>query len=407
MRIAVPDPARGRGLCVRHSRPRAGATRVLLCLLAVLAGCATPESGPTAEKFVETREVMGTWATVTLVTDNGKRAVAASDAAFACLDSVNALMNPRWETSEIFAVNDRGTREPVRVSAPTFTVLEQSLRMFALSGGAFDVTVGPLIALWQEHGRAGTVPTEEEIRAARALVGPAQLVLDAAGSTAALHVPGARVDLGGIAKGYAIDLAVDAIRREGVESGIVEAGGDLRCFGTIPAALIGREADQPVRALRNRPIRPRPEQGTGGGAETVFQGLRRSEGAPMADPQPWPLGVQDPFAERLLGRIRVRDQAVATSGHYRRFVTIGGRRYSHILDPRTGRPVEDPASVTVIAGNALEADGLATAITVLGAVRGLALAESLPGVEALIVTGGADDPRVVKTSGFPEMEPIP
>lgn len=405
MRNTIPRPARG-------SASRPGAAGALLLgsavLLALLpAGCPAPDQGPTVEKFVETREVMGTWATVTLVAAKGERAVVASDAAFAALDSVNALMSPRRETSEIYALNDRGAREPVRVSPPTFMVLEQALRMCTLSAGAFDVTVGPLIALWQEHGRAGTAPADAEIAAARALVGPEQIILDAAAGTAALRTPGARVDLGGIAKGHAIDLAVAAIRRAGVESGIVEVGGDLRCFGAIPSALIGREADQPVRALRTpRPLKPRAEQGAGGDQD-VFQGLRRSEGAPPNDPRPWPLGVQDPFAERVMGRIRVGELAVATSGHYRRFVTIGGRRYSHILDPRTGLPVEDPASVTVIAASAIEADGLATAVTVLGAARGLALAESLPGVEALIVTGTAADPRVTKTSGFPELEPVP
>jgi FAD:protein FMN transferase len=380
---------------------------VVLGLGTTLPGCQSAEKGPTADKYIETREVMGTWATVTLITGNGKRAVAASDAAFASLDSVAALMNPRWETSEIYALNDRGAHEPVKVSPPTLAVLEQSLQMCALSDGAFDVTVGPLIALWQEHGGTGTLPTDEEIATAVALVGPDEIILDPTAGTAALRTAGARVDLGGIAQGYAIDLAVEAIRREGVESGIVEVGGDLRCFGAIPAALIDRDANLPMRTMRSRPVKERRASGTGDGRADVFPGLRRSESASTADPRPWPLGVQDPFAERIMGRIRVGDRAVATSGHYRRFVTIGDQRFSHILDPRTGRPVEDPASVTVIAGTAVIADGLATAITVLGLERGLALAESLPDVEALIISGTAENPKQAATSGFPEVGPVP
>jgi len=377
-----------------------------IALAAILTGCQPAEQGPTTEKYVETRDVMGTWATVTLITGSGERAVAASDAAFAALDSVGALMNPRWETSEIFALNERGAREPVPLSQPTLTVLAQSLQMAALSDGAFDVTVGPLIALWQEHGRQGSLPPDEEIAAALALVGPDQVALDPAAGTATLRTPGVRVDLGGIAKGYAIDRAIEAIRHAGVESAIVEVGGDLRCIGSIPAALIGRDAELPMRTMRNRSIKERPAGERQDGRPVVFQGLRRSGAAPLDDPRPWPLGVQDPFAERIMGRIRVGEGAVATSGHYRRFVTIGGQRFSHILDPRNGRPVTDPASVTVVAGTALLADGLATAIAVLGLERGLSFAESLPNVEALIVAGTATNPRQVATSDFPELEPV-
>ncbi len=408
----------GAARCSRFCAGRGASQRTFLLLGGVLAasilgaaaglcGCQPAEQGPTAEKYVETRDLMGTWATVTLITGSGQRAVAASEAAFAALDSVAALMNPRWETSEIHALNERGAREPVHLSPATLTVLEQSLRMAALSDGAFDVTVGPLIALWQEHGRQGTLPRDEELAAALALVGPDKIGLDPAAATAVLRRPGASVDLGGIAKGYAIDRAIEAIRRAGVASGIVEVGGDLRCIGAIPAGLIGRDASLPMRTMRNRPAKPRPEGAGADGRPAVFQGLRRSEAAPLADPRPWPLGLQDPFAERIMGRIRVADAAVATSGHYRRFVSIGGQRFSHILDPRTGRPVEDPASVTVVAGTALLADGLATAITVLGLERGLALAESLPDVEALIVAGSSENPRQAATSGFPALETVP
>ncbi len=390
----------------RRDAPRAWIGRLLGALLACLAGCTPGDSGPTVEKFVETREVMGTWATLTLITGNGKQAVDASEAAFAFLDSINALMNPRWETSEVSAVNARAATSPVGVGRHAFAVLERSVEMGARTGGAFDITVGPLIAFWKLQAELDELPDEDTLAPVRAAVGFERIRLDPTQRTVAFEIPGMRIDLGGIAKGYAIDGAVAAIQRAGVSSGIVEVGGDLRSFGSIPAELIGRQAQLPVRTLRRRAPPAGEAAGRPATDEAVFRGLRRTDKVPLTDPRPWPIGVQDPFSEGLLGRIEVGPRAVATSGHYRRFVTIAGRRFSHIIDPRSGWPVGDPASVTVIAATALEADGLATALTVLGAGEGLPLVESLPDVEALIITGSAERPVVHRSSGFPPLLPV-
>lgn len=383
------------------------AAPLLLLPLTALLSCSTSQKVPTAEKYVETREIMGTWATVTLITDQGGKAVAATEAAFAFLDSVNVLMNPRSEESEIYAVNRHAHERPVSVSAATFAVLQRAADYSHLSSGAFDVSVGPLIHLWEKCAHEGRLPGRVETEASRRAVGYEKITLEPAERCVRFQVRGMRVDLGGIAKGFAIDGAVEAILRTGVTAGIVEVGGDLRCFGKIPAGLIGKKALLPVRALRHRlpGIRPGPNE-TRKAAPEAFSGLRRTQRVPCTDPQPWPLGVQSPFGEQLLGKIRLAEGAVASSGHYRRYLTIAGRRFSHIIDPRTGWPVKAPASVTVIAGDALTADALATAITVLGGEAGLALAESLAGVEVLIVEGTAEEAHIRKTPGFPEMEAL-
>lgn len=369
---------------------RRSGLRFLGLALLLCAGCQSNGDPQGVHKYIESREVMGTLATITLVASDDALAAAAMDSAFACLDEVNARMNPYAEESEIFAVNAGADTQPVAVSEMTFRVLAEAERYSKLSGGAFDVTVGPLLSLWKSSAQANRLPTEEELAAARKRCGTMNVKLDLDAHTVSFGFAGMRVDLGGIAKGFAIDGAAGAARAVGITAGIVEVGGDLACFGEIPRSLVGHQAREPVHGDR----------------APAFGGLLRSDAVAVDTLTAWPLGVQSPFADELLGKIRVPAGAVATSGHYQRYVTIAGRRFSHIVDPRTGWPVESPASVTVLAPDALAADALATAITVLGARAGLALAENLAGVEALIVAGEAAAPQIFKTTGFPRMEAL-
>lgn len=382
------------------------ASIALLLTSAVLAGCSPAEEGPQAEKFVETREVMGTLATITVIAKGGKEAVDPIEAAFDALERVNGLMSTYRADSDISRLNRAGREERVAVSAETFDVLARALEGAALSDGAFDVTVGPVIGLWRQAAQDDQVPGAEEIEAALARVGATRIGLDATRHEIWFGAEGMRVDLGGIAKGHGIDQAVVALQEAGIKAGLVEVGGDLRCFGEIPKALIGQAATLPVRTLRRKTSGPIGESSEADDPETFFPGLRRTDPQPSADGQPWPLGLQSPFGEELLGKINVPAGAVATSGHYRRHALIGGRQYSHIIDPRTGSPVSSPASVTVIAPDAITADLLATAITVLGREPGLALADSLQGVEVAIVEGSAEDPILHTTGGFPNIEPL-
>ena len=371
-----------------------------------LLGCQSAEDGPTAEKFVETREVMGTLATITVIAEGGRDAVSPMEAAFAALDSVNARMSAYQTESDIGRLNRAGAAERVVVDPATFEVLEYARQCGELSGGAFDITVGPLIGLWREAAGRDQPPTEEELATVLACVGLKHLGTDPDRREVWFLRDGMRIDLGGIAKGYGIDRAVAALQAEGIEAGIVEVGGDLRCFGRIPQGLIGKQAALPVRTLRRKSPGPVGSSQEAQPPEGFFPGLRRTDAAPLTPRRPWPLGIQSPFAEELLGKIVLSEGAVATSGHYRRYTSVAGQRYSHILDPRTGLPVEDPASVTVIADDALTADALATTISVLGTHDGMVLADSLPGVEAAIVEGTAEQPIIHRSAGFPKIKAV-
>jgi thiamine biosynthesis lipoprotein len=235
-------------------------------------------------------------------------------------------------------------------------VLKASIRYHALSGGSFDITAGPLIRLWGFIGGRRKAPSDKEIAFARSLLGTEKLELDPVSSTARLPAKGMEVDLGGIAKGYAVDRAVEVLKSAGVVRAVVNAGGDLFVLG---------------------------------GASECPEGIH--------------VGIRHPLAEgKLLGWTAVREGAVATSGSYENYFIKDGRVYSHIIDPGTGYPVEGVLSATVLASTAMEADALATAFFVMGPEKGVELAEKLPRVEAMIVytRGGHKELASSITTGF-------
>jgi thiamine biosynthesis lipoprotein len=203
-----------------------------------------------------------------------------------------------------------------------------------------------VIDLWRSAGESGVYPSEADLRGARAFCGWDHIELTESG--AVKRTVEARVDLGGVAKGFGIDAAVEVLAEAGMLGGLVDVGGDLRCFGTDPDG--GR----------------------------------------------WRVEIKNPFGEGPLAHLRVGDSAVCTSGNYARFVEIEGRRYSHIIDPRSGRPADAVPSVTVISRSAMTADMWATALSVLGE-EGLDLLPT--GLEALLVLGSADDFRILCTQG--------
>jgi len=291
------------------------------------------------------RELMGTFARVVAVAPDAERAEQCIDVAFGRLRQIEALMSWRKQDSEIARINRNAYKNPVRVSKPTFELLQKSVEFSGIPEGAFDITVGPLADLWRRAADTNHVPTETELQQADSKVGFEKLVLDANDMTVRFAVDGMKLDLGGIAKGYAIDKAVEAMQEAGATGAMVDVGGDIRCFGS-PA---GKEK--------------------------------------------WLIGLQDPATaknamdlSRLLLVLELTSAAVATSGDYRRFVLIDGKRYSHILDTATGRTSKDLASVTVIAKSAIDADALATAVSVMGPEKGLAFVERLPDVEAILIT---------------------
>jgi thiamine biosynthesis lipoprotein len=302
--------------------------------------------------------VMGTFARVVAVAADSNTAKGCIEAAFVEIERIDELMSYHKSDSEISELNRDGFRRAVKVSKSTYEVLQRSIEFSELSGGAFDVTVGPLVDLWHSAEDANSLPTDAELQQARSRVGYDKLILDANETSVRFAVEGMRVDLGGIAKGYALDKAVEAMQKGGAVGGMVIIGGEIRCFGSPPAGQ-----------------------------------------------KNWRIGLQDPDkakdgfdAGTPLLVLHLTDAAIATSGHYRRFVTIGGKRYSHIVDPKSGHSSESLASVTIICPSSIYADALSTAVTVMGKEKGLALIEQMPGVEAILITP-APEFKQIQTTG--------
>ena len=296
------------------------------------------------------RVVMGTFSRVVVVAPSEPTANACIQAALDVQRRIEALMSYHLEDSELNKVNRHGAQGPLPVNPMTFEVLQRAVDFSRLTDGAFDVTVGPLVDLWRQAGEADTPPTEEALAQARRKVGFEKLILNDKEMTVAFAVEGMRIDVGGIAKGYAVDKSVEAMLKRGATGGMVDLGGNIRCFGRAP------------------------------------QGQEH-----------WRIGLQDPnVAPDELGTkkpllvLTITDESVATSGDYRRFTKVQGERQSHVLDAHTGRGAAKLTSVTVIAPDATSADALSTAVNVLGSEAGMALIERVPETEAILIPPGRD-----------------
>lgn len=282
---------------------------------------------------------MGTVATVTVRTDYAERLVAVTEHIRKIFDRLESKMSAYRADSEISLLSRMGGVEPISVSEDTDTVLSLARHFGGLSAGAFDSTAGPLMRLWGFNGAQipPVRPSEQAVREVLKLVDYRRLTIQ--DGTAFLPVKGMEEDVGGIAKGYAVDLAYDYCLSVGIRNFLIDFGGNVRASG-------------------------RPEWGT-----------------------EWQIGVRNPFdRSRIIGKIALPGgTALATSGSYERYVEIAGARFSHIIDPRSGYPATGTASVTVLCKDATTADALSTAFFVVGACGAHALLEKVPSAELLIV----------------------
>ncbi len=292
------------------------------------------------ERFETRFSAMGTDARVAVEAPSASAARPFLMAAAGAIESVETLMSTFREESEVSRLNRYGAEREVALSAETVTVLRTAREFSRLSEGAFDVTYAPLRTLWREAAGSGRVPDDELVRQTLRRVGWQKLEVGE-GSGRFLE-SGMKVDLGGIAKGYAVDLAAEAMIEAGAEAGLVDVGGDIRLFG-LPAGE-----------------------------------------------QHWRIGVRSPEGGVDVTILQLHEAGVATSGDYARGFRIGDEWFSHIVDPRSGRPVEHMASVTVVAPDAMTADALSTTLSVVGAEPGLELVESLPEVECMLLVREPD-----------------
>lgn len=282
--------------------------------------------------------VMGTLFTVTVWTRDSARAVQALRAAHDSVRLVDSLMSTYRPESEISTVNARAGQVAVRVSPQTFAVLRKARIYWRISEGAFDPTVGPIVHAWGFEGGSGRRPSSNAIDSLRKLVGYGDVELDSAKRTVRLARVGMRLDLGGIAKGFALDLARRALADPSIDAGTVDLGGNVLVFGSPPS----------------------------GGK--------------------WQISIVNPFRRaRTIGEIAIDSGAVATSGNYEHYLVIDGKRYGHIIDPRTAMPAHGVLSATAVGPLGEWSDGLSAALFLLGPGRGSALVDSIPGIAAIWV----------------------
>jgi len=272
---------------------------------------------------------------------------------FARMEDLEAVLSRSLYRSEVSAVNREAGSAPVPVGSEVYRLVRQAWRYAALSGGAYDPTIGPLIDLWGFLGQEYRLPGGAEIEEVLPLVDYRLLEINPGLKTVFLPRAGMALDLGGIAKGYIVDQAVELLASMGVESAYVNAGGDIRLYGTGPGDRL------------------------------------------------WRVGIRDPRREnRIIAVLNLESGAVVTSGDYERAFTVKETTYHHLIDPDTGYPARGLASVTVVAETATAADALSTALFVLGVEAGLKLLEELPEVEAVFITS---DLEIIFTEGLSDI----
>ncbi|HEX9626966.1 MAG TPA: FAD:protein FMN transferase [Acidiferrobacterales bacterium] len=305
------------------------------CLILLLAAVATACQPPEPVRHREARALMGTLVEVTAEGADPVMLAAAGDAAYREMGRLSDMMNHYDPGSVVSAINRAAGVRPVAVPPELMQVLQRATEISERSGGAFDITVGALRG-WRFDPDRPEMPDRRAIAGMLERVDYRRLELDVAAGTAFLARAGMRIDLGGIAKLYILDAGIGVLERHGVDRAMINGGGDVVVTG----------------------------------------------GAPK---RPWRVGIRDPRQpERLFGVVEIERGYVVSSGDYERFFIKDGRRYHHILDPRTGYPTEGPRGVTLVSESLDRVNGLSAAIMVLGAERGRALIEADPAVEGVI-----------------------
>ena len=282
---------------------------------------------------------MGTTFRIVLYAADEASASKAAKAAFARVAELNAIMSDYQPTSELMKLCEKAGGSPVEVSVDLYEVLQKAQAFAKLTDGAFDISISPVVRLWRKARRTCVMPKADEIKKALDLVDYRKIRLDPKGRTVQLLLMGMLLDLGGIAKGYAADAALAVLRQHGIARALVAAGGDI-AVGDAPPDAPGWKIG----------IAPHTK--------------------PDATPDHYLL---------------LKNAGVSTAGDSEQFVEIAGKRYSHIVDPKTGVGLVGRRSVTVIAPNATISDGLDTGLCVLGVERGLKIVEARDDVAALFV----------------------
>jgi len=284
---------------------------------------------------------MGTYANAILVTADSAASAADARVVHRVLARVDSLMTNWTTTSEVARINRVAGSRRTRVQREVAAVLDTSLRLWRESGGAFDITVEPLVRLWGFLGGPKRVPSEQEIAAVMPRVGAGHVHYNPRTRMVRFDRRDVRIDLGGIAKGYGVEVAAESLRARGVTDALVDLSGNMHALGHPP------------------------------------------------DADGWRIGIRDPRDRmQYFARLTLHDESISTSGQYEQFVAANGRTYGHILKPRTGHPVEGLISVTVVAASAFETDAWDTPLFVLGPAAAKRKARANPRIAAVLVAPG-------------------
>ncbi len=302
----------------------------LLCsVLIIMPGCRRQSL------YTCTRPMLGTIITITVLAGSEDRAVKASSAAFEAITHVESLMSPKSESGDVFRINRFAGHMPVKVSDETFYVLDRSMEMSAMTDGAFDITFASLGRLWNLTDPKFTPPGKEAVRKLLPLVDYRKVTLDRKTHTVRFLNSSMKIGLGGIAKRYAIDMAMEKLKEHGITDAIVDAGGDVTVSGTKSG-------------------------------------------------EPWRIGLRHPRTGSVALAFAMNDgESVATSGDYERFAMYKGERYHHIIDPKTGFPARTFASLSVISSGPSSVPSVA--LFVMGKERLLEFLKKHPELKVIVI----------------------
>lgn len=294
---------------------------------------------PDESVFSKSLKLMGNRFQISAVAANEAWANARIDAAIDEIRRIEKLLTTFNDYSETNLINRNAGSEPIEVSQETFDIIERSLRISALTQGAFDISYGSLDKrFWNFDAAMNALPDKKTAKQMVSLINYRNIVLDPEKTTVLLKDKGMRIGFGGIGKGYAAEKAKQVMKEMGVKSGIVNASGDMTTWGYQPGG------------------------------------------------KPWTIGIADPNAkEEIFSYMNITNMAIATSGNYEKYVMICGKKYSHTIDPRTGFPVTGIKSVTVLSPNAEIADAMATPVMIMGIQAGLDMINQIKDIEAVII----------------------
>ncbi len=300
-----------------------------------------------AEWITRSEAIMGTRCAVELWSEDKAKGDAAITSVFDDMKRIDRLMSTWKEDTEISLVNREGGKHPVKISRELFDLLQVSVKYSELTNGAFDITYASVGYLYDF--KKGVHPDQKAIDKALPGINWRHMILDSKKTTVFFTRPGMRIDLGGIAKGYSVDRGIEILQKQGITRAMVNAGGDTRIIGD----RFGK---------------------------------------------PWVVGVRDPDHEgKVFLRLPLTDTAFSTSGDYERYFDEDGKRFHHIIDPKTGDSARKCRSVTIISGNATRTDALTKSVFIMGPEEGIAFIDTLPDVDAVAV---APDGRVIYSKGL-------